>query len=118
MAVERARSLAGLNDVVRIAKVFGAENRPDAREVGSEPVPLLEMLELQLVDVDDAIVDDAHDRLPAFGKADRIVDLRALADQRQDQAQDLGQLPVDPVEPLSGKIGRANCIGDGSPGPP
>jgi hypothetical protein len=70
MAVEGARALAGRDDIVGVAEVLRAEQRPDAHRVALELVALREMLELQLADVDDSRIDDAHGML---AERDRIL---------------------------------------------
>src|SRR5262249_21119281 len=60
MTVERTRALARRHHVVGIAEVLRAEQRADAHRVALEVFSLLEVLELQVVDVDDPLVDDAH----------------------------------------------------------
>jgi len=60
MTVERARALAGRDDVVRIAEVLGSKQRPDAHGTAFEAFALGEVLELQLVEVDDQESVDAY----------------------------------------------------------
>src|SRR5689334_8540762 len=60
VAVERARALARRDNIVRIAERLRAQQRPDAHGIGRERPALLEMLELELVEVDDPGLDNAH----------------------------------------------------------
>src|SRR5205823_14900113 len=66
VAVERTRTLARRNDIVRKAQVLRAEKRADAHRIAFEFVTLHEMLELQFVDVDDSGIDHAHSWTPTL----------------------------------------------------
>ena len=60
MAVERTRALAGRHRVVRKTQILRAQQRPYAHRIAGEFFAVLEMLELELIDIDDFAVDDAH----------------------------------------------------------
>src|SRR6202158_4385330 len=60
VAVERARALAGRDDIVGIPQVLCAEQRADAHGVALVLLTLREVLQLQFVDVDDSGIDNAH----------------------------------------------------------
>src|SRR5205823_2079784 len=55
VAVERAGALSRRHDVVGIAELARAEERPDARTARGELVALGEILELELIQVDDVL---------------------------------------------------------------
>src|SRR5208283_2573646 len=60
VAVERARALPRRNDIIGIAQVLRADERTDACGRALELVTLAEMLELQIADVDDSGINNAH----------------------------------------------------------